>query len=107
MHTDHVEHALLSVPAVPFPALATRLKGECASWPTYGLPFAIALDQAVRHVERGAVYERLSPVHFRIRALPLAIPYRVSLGACACPTPSPWCWHRGLVHFLIASEVRP
>lgn len=89
-------------PSLPLPALVAQLKQSCLDWPTYGLPFAAALDAALRHVECGAVIERVSFTAYYVRALPHAAPYRVTLGGCSCRYTSPWCWHRGLVHLGIA-----
>jgi len=84
------------------PALAAHLKQQCIGWPAYGLPFCYALDRALAHLERGAVLTRISPTAYHVRALPHAAGYRVTLGRCSCDHPGPWCYHRALLHLLIA-----
>lgn len=91
-------------PAPPdWPALAAHLKQTCLDWPDYGLPFCRALDSALARLESGATWQRISPTHYRVwSAAPGDPGYSVSLGSCRCPLVDPWCYHRALVHLVIA-----
>lgn len=64
--------------------LAAHLKQTCLGWPAYGLPFSIALDSALSHLDRGATITPISPTAYRVQALPHAAGYRVTMGRCAC-----------------------
>lgn len=82
--------------------LVVHLKQTCIGWPAYGLPFCYALDRALDHLDRGATLTRISPTAYHVKALPHAMPYRVTLGRCPCAPVGSWCWHRALIHLLIA-----
>lgn len=91
-------------PAHPsFQPLADLLTHTYAANPDYGIPFARALDRAVRYVDEGIQYEPYNATHYRVQSHSRTwLWHYATLHQCSCNTRALWCWHRALLHLLTA-----
>lgn len=86
--------------------LADLLTQTHTADPAYGLPFARALDRAVRYVEAGIQYEPYNATHYRIQSRSRAwLWHYVTLHQCPCDSQTAWCWHRALLYLLTAQHA--